>query len=80
MHTGAHADIVDPRRQCVQSRFLDEEEARDRDDAARELIRADAREHARDNDDHRRDLGRTIDVLPAGCNICRGNNRHGAEE
>ena len=66
--------VVDARDERVQLGLFDQEQRRDRDDAARQRQRADPGEHAGGDDDQRGHLGRAVDIAPARGDI-RGDDQ-----
>ena len=69
-HRCPQRDIVDARDHRVQTRFLDEHETEERDDAASETKRSESCEHARCHDNECSDFRCCVDILPAGRRIC----------
>ena len=80
MHTGAKPDIIDAGNQSVQTRLLDEQQAGDGDDAARDSIGARTRQHPRGDDNERSHLGRAVNVSPAVRKVSDDNDRNSAQK
>jgi hypothetical protein len=59
----------------VEAGLLDEEKARERDDAARQPEMPGARQHAGRDDDERGHLGGAVDVAPARAHVGRDDER-----
>ena len=79
-HTGSKLQVVDPLHERVQPGFLDEQQSLEGDDRAGKSKGPGPGEQPRGKDNQGSDLGRRVDILAAGCDVCGRDDRDGSRE